>query len=87
MELKLTLSKRAEEEIATYGLLQDATYVAALEEERCAYTRQFRRYQHLPTRAGTAHRNMLKALRMCPHMNTPQEWARLHAGEAKISKP
>lgn len=31
-----------------------------------------------------ATKNMLKALRLFPHLNTPIEWARLHVTEAAM---
>lgn len=71
----MKLSKQALKEQETYKLLDDTEYVYHLGEYARRYTDRKPRYD-VPTK------NMLKALRMIPHLNNAEEWARLHVCEA-----
>lgn len=71
----MKLSKQALIEQEKYRLLEDVEYSYHLGEYRRRYTDRKPRYD-VPTK------NMLIALRLIPHLNTVEEWARLHACEA-----
>ena len=73
------LSKKAIEEIKDWGLDQNPVYADCLD----AY---MTRMEVRPPSNTTATKNMLKALRMMKWMNTPDDWARLHATEAYLKK-
>jgi hypothetical protein len=76
-------SKQALEEQATYKLTDNPLYLAAVDEEVAACERRKARYGYMVTK-DTCTRNMIKALRMVPYINSPQDWARLHVTEAAM---
>lgn len=73
------LTKRAEQEIAAFGLDSDVDYCEAL----IAYMNA---YEQAPPERTHETRNGLKALRTRKWMNTTDDWARLHATEAFLGR-
>lgn len=81
MNIKLT--KKALEERKLYKLEDNEAYFYAANEEIEQAFKRYKRYGYYINK-DTATKNMLKALRMLPFQNTPEEWARLHVTEALI---
>lgn len=73
------LVKRIDAERELYQLSDNVRYWAELQACIDTLSARFKRYGQL--KRDTATRNMIKALRMLPSMNTAEEWARLHAHE------
>ena len=74
----LQLTPKAREELNAYSLDTNPKYKEAF-KQYCD------RYEKRPP-SGTADKNMLKALRMSPYHNTPDDWARLHATEIYLKR-
>ena len=68
------LTPRAKAEIAAHSLDTNQAYIAAFARYSRGYSE---RRPH-----GVPDRNMVKALRMLPWLNTMDDWARLHVCEA-----
>lgn len=78
---KIKLTTQAQNELITYKLCENPQYmqevnaILSIAEKR---KEKFNSYinKNIPNK------NMIKALRMMPALNTPQDWARLHVTEA-----
>ena len=74
----IKLSTKAQEEVRTYNLQNNQEYIERLKMYSAHYSKR--------KPSGTANTNMLRALRMSPYRNTPDDWARLHAAEYFMRK-
>lgn len=72
---------KIQQEQELYNLLTHDSYLSELQANIDQLERKFKRYNYTRGKMDTSTRNMLKALRMLPRLNTPSEWARLHATE------
>lgn len=79
----MRFTNKAIEEQSTYNLNANPEYQAAIAAEYSACEQRFARYGYWVNK-DTATKNMLKALRMAPWHNTPNDWARLHVTEAAM---
>lgn len=74
-----SLSKKAQQEIQDWGLDSNPQYCDSL-------IKYMNSYDDRPPAKTQSNKNMLKALRMLKWHNTPDDWARLHATEAFLSR-
>lgn len=74
-------SAKALQEQDTYNLSINPEYQKAVADEYSQCERRFQRYGYWINK-DTSTKNMLKALRMSPWLNSVEEWARLHVTEA-----
>jgi hypothetical protein len=79
----MRFTNKAIEEQSTYDLNANPLYQAAIATEYSACERRFERYGYWANKDEST-KNMIKALRMSPWHNTPEEWARLHVTEAAL---
>jgi hypothetical protein len=79
----MRFSNKAIEEQGTYDLNANPQYQSAVAAEYEVCERRYQRYGYWVNK-DTATKHMLKALRMCPWHNTPNDWARLHVIEAAM---
>jgi hypothetical protein len=76
----MRLSTKAKREIGLYQLHSNQEYISACERYTASLNARKEKYGKLARDIPT--RNMLKALRMLPLLNSPEDWARLHITEA-----
>lgn len=79
----MRFSNKAIEEQSTFDLNSNAQYQAAIAAEYSACERRFEKYGYWVNK-DVSTKNMLKALRMSPWHNSPEDWARLHVTEAAM---
>ena len=79
----MKLTKKAMQEQYDYYLSNNANYQTALAEEVNNCQKCHERYGYYVADTQST-RNMVKALRMLPTMNTYSDWARLHVTEAAL---
>lgn len=83
--MKLILSARASEEVRFYNLEKNEQYISFCIKEIEASNRRYLRLGSYVD-SSTATKNMIKALRLLPALNTPEDWARLHVTEMLLKK-
>ncbi len=76
----MRLSTKAKREIGLYQLHSNPEYISACEQYAASLNARKERCGKLVKDIPT--KNMLKALRMLPLLNSPDDWARLHITEA-----
>lgn len=72
-------TKKQLEDLTLYKLTTSIEYHQAVIEELGRASRRTERYGR--SRPSDSEKNMVKALRMMPWKNTPEDWARLHVTE------
>jgi len=84
-KLSFNYTRAARAEVISYKLNENDAYLSAVTKYLAECDSRFCRYGSLGR--DTCTRNMLKALRMLPALNSPDDWARLHVTEGVKVKP
>lgn len=83
--MKLKLTEKASKEVEVYKLLDNSEYKLFCTQELLACERRYKRFGYYVDKS-IATRNMIKALRLLPVLNTAEEWARLHVTESLMNR-